>query len=130
MGNRKGQLTPAANERIFAAITGSCSANVATTVKAHVLQRSKQVKTGIQTTAGPKSFTAFGTKELTAFVNVQTIVMFDLTDLKPLSVALNGAALQSHQQGYHAHRQSTMQMENVAKNILSTMVNPVDENEE
>ena len=93
LGNRKGQLTPMANERICAAITGSCSANVATTVKEHILQRSRQVKTGIQATKGHKSFTAFGTQELAAFVNVQPVVMFDLTELKPLSVALNSAAV-------------------------------------
>jgi hypothetical protein len=126
LGNRKGQLTPTVNERIYAAITGSCSANVATTIKEHILQRSKQVKAGIQATKGHKSFTAFGTQELAAFVQVQP-VMFDLTELKPLSVALNGAALQSSQQGYHVHRQTTMQMEDRAKTMLSSMVNPVDE---
>jgi hypothetical protein len=130
LGNRKGQLTPTANERIFAAITGSCSASVAATVKAHMLQRSKQVKTGIQTTNGPKSFTAFGTKELATFVNIQPVVMFNLTELKPLSVALNGAALQSHQQVYHVHRQSTMQIEVEAKKMLRAMVNPVDEDKQ
>jgi len=130
LGNRKGQLTPTVNEQIYAAITGSCSANVATTVKEHILQRSRQVKTGIQATRGHKSFTAFGTQELTAFVNVQRVVMFDLTELKPLSVALNSAALQSHLQGYHVHQQTTMQMEDGAKKLLSTMVNPVDEDDE
>jgi hypothetical protein len=129
VGNRKGQLTPTVNERIYAAITASCSANVATTVKEHILQRSKQVKTGILATKGHKSFTAFGTQELAAFVNVQPVVMFDLTELKPLSVALNTAALQSHQQGYHVHRQTTVQMEDGAKEMLRNMVNPVDEDD-
>jgi hypothetical protein len=127
LGNRKGQLTPTVNERIYTVITGSCSVNVATTVKERILQRSKQVKAGIKATKGHKSFTAFGMQELAAFVNVQHIVMFDLTELKPLSVALNSAALQSSQQGYHVHRQTTMQMEDRAKKMLSNMVNPVDE---
>jgi hypothetical protein len=130
LGNRKGQLTPAANERIFAAITDSCSASVATAAKAHLLQRSKQVKAGIQTTKGPKSFTAFGTKELTAFVNVQKVLMFDLTELKPLSVALNSAALQSHQQGYYIHREDTKQIQEKVKKVLEEHVNPVDEDEQ
>jgi hypothetical protein len=130
LGNRKGQLTPTVNERISAAITSSCSANVATTVKAHILQRSKQVKTGIQATKGHKSFTAFGSQELAAFARVQRVVMCDLTELKPLSVALNGAALQSTQQGYHVHRQTTMQMEDGARKMLSNMVNPVDEDDQ
>lgn len=130
LGNRKGQLTPAANQRIFAAITSSCSTSVANTVKEHILQRSKQVKTGIKAANGPKSFTAFGMKELAAFVNVQAVSLFDLTELKPLSIALNSAALQSHQQGYHAHRQGTMVMEDGAKKMISEMVNPVDEDEQ
>lgn len=129
LGNRKGQLTPTVNERIYAAITGSCSANVATTVKEHIVQRSRQVKTGIQAAKGHKSFTVFGTQELAAFINVQP-VMFDLTELQPLSVALNGAALQTYQQGYHVQRQTTTQLENGAKKILSTMVNPVDEDDQ
>jgi len=127
LGNRKGQLTPTVNERIYAAITSSCSANVATTVKAHILQRSKQVKTGIRGTKGHKSFTAFGTQELEAFVNVQSVGMFDLTELKPLSVALNSAVLQSHQKAYRLLRLTTTQMEDGAKRVLSSMVNPVDE---
>lgn len=101
MGNRKGQLTPAANQKIFAAVTDSCSASVAATVKEHLLQRSKQVKTGIMSMGGHKSFTAFGTRELAIFANVEKMIMFDLTELKPGSVALNSAAWQSHQQGYH-----------------------------
>ncbi|KAI9775780.1 MAG: hypothetical protein M1839_000908 [Geoglossum umbratile] len=129
LGNRKGQLTPMVNKQIYAAITGSCSANVANTVKEHTIQRSKQVKTGIQATKGHKSFTAFGTQELAAFVHVQPVVMFDLTELKPVSVALNSAALQSSQQGYHIHRQTTLQMEDGAKNMLSNMVNPVNEDD-
>jgi hypothetical protein len=127
LSNRKGQLTPTVNKQIYAAITSSCSANVANTVKERILQRSKYVKTGIQATKGHKSFTAFGTWELAAFVNVQPVVMFDLTELKPVSVALNSAALQSSQEGYHIHRQTTMQMEDGAKQILNNMVNPVDE---
>ena len=103
---------------------------MANTVKEHILQRSKQVKTGIKAANGPKSFTAFGMKELAAFVNVQAVNLFDLTELKSLSVALNGAALHSHQQGYHAHRQGTMKMENGAKKMISEMVNPVDEDEQ
>ena len=99
-------------------------------MKEHILQRSKQVKTGIKAANGPKSFTAFGMKELAAFVNVQAVNLFDLTELKSLSVALNGAALHSHQQGYHAHRQGTMKMENGAKKMISEMVNPVDEDEQ
>ncbi|KAE8447503.1 hypothetical protein EG329_010633 [Mollisiaceae sp. DMI_Dod_QoI] len=129
LGNRKGQLTPAANQRIFAAITDSCSAEVAATVKAHMLQRSQQVKTGIKSAQGHKNFTAFGMRELTSFVGIQTVVMIDLTELKPLSIALNSLALQNHQQGYRAHRQGTMQMEDGAKKMIKTMVNPVDEEE-
>jgi hypothetical protein len=130
LGNRKGQLTPILNERIYAAITGSCSASVATTAKEHIIQRSQQVKTGIQATGGQKSFTAFGMQELTTFVNVRSVAMFDLTELKPLSIALNGAALQSHQQGYRIHRHSTMQMEDGAKKMLGNMVNPADEDDQ
>jgi hypothetical protein len=130
LGNRKGQLMPTVNERIYAAITDSCSADVANTVKEHIIHRSKQVKTGIQATKGHKSFTAFGTQELAAFVHVQPVVMFDLTELKPVSVALNSAALQSSQQGYHIHRQTTIQMEDGAKKMLSNMVNPVDEDDQ
>jgi len=129
MGNRKGQLTPSANQRIFAALADSCSAGVATTVKEHLLQRSKQVKAGIQSTSGPKSFTAFGTTELTTFVNVSKVVMFDLTELKPGSVALNTAALQSHQQGYHVHKTNTGQMVENVKKVIEEHVNPVDEDE-
>jgi transcriptional/translational regulatory protein YebC/TACO1 len=130
LGNRKGQLTPTVNEQIYTAITGSCSANVTTTVKERILQRSKQVKAGIQATKGHKSFTAFGMQELAAFAHVQHIVMFDLTELKPLSVALNNAALQSSRQGYHVRRQTTMEMEDRAKEMLSNMVNPVDEGDQ
>jgi hypothetical protein len=129
LGNRKGQLTPTANQHIFAAITDSCSASVATTVKAHLLQRSKQVKTGIKAAKGPKSFTAFGTKELAAFVNVQKVVMFDLTELKPLSIALNSAALHNHQQEYHVQRQDTRTMEENVRKVLEEHVNPVGEEE-
>lgn len=130
VGNRKGQLTPAANQQIFAAITDSCSAGVAVTVKEHLLQRSKQVKTGIKSLPGPKSFTAFGTGELTSFVNVSKVVIFDLTELKPGSVALNSAALQSHQQGYHVHKKNTgLLVENV-KRVIEEHVNPVDEEED
>jgi hypothetical protein len=129
MGNRKGQLTPAANQRIFAAITDSCSAGVAAIVKEHLLQRSKQVKAGIQSISGPKSFTAFGTKELTAFVNVSKVVMFDLTELKPGSLVLNSAALQSHQQGYHVHKTNTGLMVDNVKKVIEEHVNPVDEEE-
>lgn len=127
LGNRKGQLTPAVNQLIYVAIAGSCSANVATTVKEHILQRSKQVKTGIKATKGSKSFTAFGSQELAAFANVQAVTMFDLTELKPLSVALNSAALQSSQQGYSVLRRTTTQLEDFAKKKLVDMVNPVDE---
>jgi hypothetical protein len=126
LGNRKGQLTPAANERIDAAITASCSAGVAPTLKEHIIQRSRQVKTGIQATNGHKSFTAFGMRELAAFVNVQHVDMYDLTELKPLSVALSSGELQRHEQVYHVHRQGTMQMEEGAKKMLKDMVNPVD----
>jgi hypothetical protein len=129
MGNRKGQLTPAANERIFVAITDSCSASVAITVKEHILQRSKQVKTGIKSMSGPKSFTAFGSKELAAFINVQKVVMFDLTELKPGSVALKTAALQSHQQGYYTKKTDTGLMVENVKKVLEEHVNPVDEAE-
>jgi hypothetical protein len=129
LGNRKGQLTPTVNERIFAAIASSCSANVAATVKEHMLQRSKQVKAGIKATRGHKSFTAFGTQELATFSHVQSVVYFDLTELKPLSVALDGAALKSSQQGYSVHRQNTLKMEDRAKQMLTNMVNPVDEEE-
>jgi hypothetical protein len=103
-GSRKGQLTPAVKEQIYTASTGSCSANVATTVKERILQRSKQVKAGIQAAKGHKSFTAFGMQELAAFVHVQPVVMFDLTELKSLSVALDSAALQSSQQVNHLIR--------------------------
>jgi hypothetical protein len=100
---------------------------VATKVKNDILQRSKQVKTGIRGTRGHKSFTAFGTQELEAFVNVRSVGMFDLTELKPLSIALNGAALHSHQEAYQLHRRATTDMEVEAKRVLSSMVNPVDE---
>jgi hypothetical protein len=129
MGNRKGQLTPAANQLIFAAITDSCSPSVAATVKEHLLQRSKQVKTGIKSVGGRKSFTAFGTTELKAFVHVERVVMFDLTELKPGSVSLNSAALQSHQQGYHVRRKDTGQMVENVKKVLEEHVNPVDEDD-
>ena len=85
---------------------------------------------GIKSMNGPKSFAAFGTKELTAFTNVQKVVMFDLTELKPRSVALNSAALQSHQQGYYIKKTDTgLIVENVKK-VLEEHVNPVDEAEE
>jgi hypothetical protein len=129
MGNRKGQLTPTANQIIFAAITNSCSPGVAATVKEHLLQRSKQVKIGIKSAGGHKSFTAFGTTELKAFVKVDKVVMFDLTELKPGSVALNSVALQNHQQGYHVQRKDTGQMVENVKKVLEEHVNPVDEDE-
>lgn len=127
-GNRKGQLTSTVNKQINAVITGSCSANVAGTVKEHVLQRSKQVKVGIKAIKGHKSFTTFGMQELAAFIHVQAVDRFDLTELQPVSVALNSAALQSSQEGYRVHRQSMMQMEKASKKMLVDMVNPVDEN--
>lgn len=103
---------------------------MATTVKEHLLQRSKQVKTGIKSLPGPKSFTAFGTRELAAFVNVSTVVMLDLTELKPGSVALDSAALQSHQEGYHVHKSKTGVMVEDVKELLKDHVNPVDEDHE
>jgi hypothetical protein len=102
---------------------------VAAAVKEHLLQRSKQVKMGIKAAKGPKSFAAFGTKELSAFVNVQKVVMFDLTELKPLSAPLNSAALQIHQRGYHVQRQDTKTMEEKVKKVLEEHVNPIDEEE-
>jgi hypothetical protein len=127
VGNRKGKLTPAANTRILAAITDSCSTGVAATVKEHLLQRSKQVKSGIQSIGGPKSFTAFGRRELAAFANVERVVMCDLVELKPGSVALNSAALHSHQQGYHVHRTNTGLIVDNVKKVLEEHVNPVDQ---
>lgn len=126
LGNRKGQLTPTLNESIFAAITGSCSPNVVATVNAGMLQRSKQVNTGIQATAGPKSFTNFGTKELPAIFSGPPVELSDLIELKPISVSLSGAEFQNHHNTYHLHRRGTEHITANAKNILNTMVNPVD----
>jgi hypothetical protein len=92
-----------------------------------MLQRSRQVSTGIQALGGQKSFTGFGMQELKGWMNVQAIAMFDLTELKPLSVAMDQAGLRSAQQVYHVHRQNTVVMEHGAKRQLSEMVNVVDE---
>jgi hypothetical protein len=95
-----------------------------------MLKASKQVKAGIKSARGPKSYNVFGMKELTAFLNVQKVVMFDLTELKPLSVALNSAALHIHQEGYHLQKRDTSLMVENVKKVLEEHVNPVDEEHE
>ncbi|KAF8855606.1 hypothetical protein BDZ45DRAFT_804902 [Acephala macrosclerotiorum] len=127
VGNRKGQLTPAANAKILAAITASCSGDVAATVKSHMLQRSKQVKEGIKRGSGHKSFTNFGIGELTSFAGTKDVIVVDLTEVKAGSMALDGKALVGHQEGYRVQRQGTIKLEGVAKGVLRDIVNPVEE---
>ena len=77
----------------------------------------------------PKSFTAFGTRALAAFVSVEKVVMFDLTELKAGSVAMSSEALQSHQEGCRVHKTSTGVMVENVKRIIVEHVSPVDEEE-
>jgi hypothetical protein len=130
LGNRKGQLTPRLNEYIFGAITASCVPAVATTVKDHVVQRSKRVKAGIRTKSGKKRFDEFGQGELASFAGMTAIGnlgVLDLAQVNPLSVALNSAALENYVKSYHLNRRNTADMEDSAKAILVDMVNPTDE---
>ena len=128
-GNRKGQLTSKLNERVFLAIANTCSPDVAATVKEHVLQRSGQVKTGIQAqrAGGPKSFEKFGHSELTAFTSMSAIEVYDLTALQPVSIAMNLTTLDGHQNAFHVHRQATETLTTHAKMQINDMVNAVDE---
>lgn len=87
---------------------------------------SKQVKAGIQSTGGPKSFTAFGVMELAAFGAVAKVEMFDLMELIPGSVALKSAALHDHQEKYRVHKKNTGLMIEDVKNVIAEHVNPVD----
>jgi len=132
LGNRKGQLTPRLNEYIFRAITAGCVPAVAKTVKDHVLQRSKKIKTDIRSKSGKKKrFDEFGQGELASFAGMTTAIgklgVLDMAQVIPLSVALNSAALNSHVDGYHLHRRNTADMMHSAKALLDEMVNPADE---
>jgi hypothetical protein len=130
LGNRKGQLTPRLNKYIFNAITASCVPPVATTVKDHVVRRSKQIKAGVRTMGGKKRFDEFGQGELASFASMTAIGnlgILDLAQVNPLSVALNSAALENHVESYRLNRRDTVDMEDAAKAMLDEMVNPTDE---
>ncbi len=129
-GNRKGQLTGKLNERIFLAVEKACSAEVAATVKEHVLSRSAQVKSGITkaqgSAGGPKSYERFGKTELAAFVGVEAVEVCDLAALQPVSVAMNGVVLAGHQQTYAAQKQETEGLKWHAEMQIKEMVNAED----
>jgi len=130
MGNRKGQLTPALNRQLFAVLAAACAAPEAAAIKKDVLQRSKQVKSGIRGCGGPKCFFDFGKAELAGFlgggVDAKQLVLVDLTELSPASKALDVAALSAQVQEYNLHSQRTAYLEMSAKEKLVVMVNPVD----
>ena len=125
-GNRKGQLTPRLNENIFKAITATCAPGIATAVKEHVLQRSKQVKTGIRAQKGKRRFDGFGQTELASFAGTGTVKIVNLAELSPGSATLNATALDSYVNTYRLHRQTTQDLERGVQNMLKDMVNPVD----
>jgi hypothetical protein len=131
LGNRKGLLTPVLNNHIFQSITAACTPSVATTVKEHVVQRSKKVKTGIRSKKGKKSFFAYGQTELQSFAgltsNIGPLVIQDLIELNPNSASMTSASLASHVEGYNIHHNNAYQLETHAKGFLGTIVNPVDE---
>jgi hypothetical protein len=109
MGNRKGQLTPALNRRLLTVLAAACAAPETAAIKKDVLQRSKQVKSGIHSCGGPKRFFVFGKAELAGFLGVgvdaKQLVLIDLTELSPASKALDAAALSAQVQEYHLHSQ-------------------------
>jgi hypothetical protein len=133
IGNRKGQLTPRLNEHIFKGITAACTPTVAASVKDHVLQRSKQVKTGIRAKKGKKSFEKFGEAELATYAGLTSdigpLVVQDLMEVNPVSISMNSASLNGHLQTYDLHRKNTTNLESHAQKMLNTIVNPVDEEE-
>lgn len=129
LGNRKGKLTPGLNEYIFSSIAGICAASVSASVKDHVLQRSKQVKTGIRGLRGKKRFEAFGWAELATFSGASGVTIVDLAELCPLSISMDSAAVNTHVGTYHNDRKNTMDREKDAKLLLNSMVNPTDEEE-
>jgi hypothetical protein len=131
LGNRKGQLTPRLNEYISKSISASCSPAVEASVKDHVIQRSKQVKTAIKTSKGKKSFDRFGQAELATYSGLKSDIgplkIQDLTIWNPLSCFMNSASLNNHVGRYHMHRLNTTDLEGHAENLLSGIVNPPDE---
>ncbi|KAH7356021.1 hypothetical protein BKA66DRAFT_256362 [Pyrenochaeta sp. MPI-SDFR-AT-0127] len=127
LGNRKGRLTPGLNEQIFSSITSICAGGISSSVKDHVLQRSKLVKNGIRGLRGKKRFEDYGWVELAAFAGTGPATVVDLTELCPSSVALDSTAVDSHVSTYHNDRKNTMDWEKDAKIMITSMVNPVDE---
>jgi hypothetical protein len=129
-GNRKAQLTPRLNQYIFESITASCAPAVARTIKDHVAQRSVRIKAAIKAKRGKKRFYEFGQDELAAFAgmaSIGTLAVLDLAQAVPRSIALNSAALHGHVESYKLHRLNTAGMEQSAKAMLASMVNPIDE---
>lgn len=43
-----------------------------------------------------------------------------------MGVAATVKELQSHQNGYHVHRRSTMELKSAAEDMIRPIVNPVD----
>lgn len=130
LGNRNGQLTPRLNQYIFESITASCAPTVAATVKDHVVQRSVRIKTAIKAKRGKKRFSEFGQGELASFAGMASIgalAVLDLAQAVPLSISLNSAALNTHVESYHFNRRNTADMEQSAKAMLVSMVNPSNE---
>ena len=127
LGNRKGRLTPALSQLILSSIKSICAEDVTGTVKKNLLERSKQVKSGIRGVGGMKRFQGFGMLELATFAGSGTFRIADLTELCPLSKALVSDAVDAHVRTYHTDRKNTMDWEKHAKETITSMVNPVDE---
>ncbi|KAF2259610.1 hypothetical protein CC78DRAFT_56977 [Lojkania enalia] len=125
-GNRKGKLTPQLNSQIFSILSSSCDPAISGPVKDHVMQRSKQVKTGIRATKGKKSFAGFARTELATFAGTP-FNFVDLTEAKESSEALTSAVANQNFSTWQMEKKNTQDWERVAKTMLTEMVNPVDE---
>lgn len=85
------------------------------------------MKNGIQSIGGKKCFEGFGRAELASFVDFGSPALIDLTELCPLSVALDTGAVDIHVRTYHIDRKTTMDLEKHAIDMITPMVNPKEE---
>ncbi|KAK4449879.1 hypothetical protein QBC34DRAFT_462541 [Podospora aff. communis PSN243] len=125
LGIRKGQLTSALNQQLFAALASTCSPKVAARVKKDILEYSKMVKVKIRrhrAIRGPKTFFDFGKAELAGLLPK----MVDLSEINLNSKALGLIEFETHVREMLSRKEKVDQMEAEAKDKLVALVNPVD----
>ncbi|KAK0729603.1 hypothetical protein B0H67DRAFT_604814 [Lasiosphaeris hirsuta] len=132
-GNRKGQLTSKLNEQIQLAVDRTCAPDVAGAVQQAVMQRSAQVKAGINASAGKgggggghKNFDRFGQAELASFASVSGVMVHDLTALQPVSTSMGKSQLDQHRYNHMTHQQTMETLKTRAEAQIKEMVNAED----